>query len=133
MSELEREIVGCNSCNLKQSPLFSYIRYHSWTHRTLIHLPVVIHPTLHFPLFPLHYFLWTPGEVNERVPRRGNIYLSHTNTRENNGNNGERPLPHSSWTTAIQSGSRDARRYQSHQRTQVNVLWQRGGRGWLRG
>jgi hypothetical protein len=48
-------------------------------------------------------------------------------------NDGERPLPHSSWTAAIQSGSRDARRYQSHQRTQGHVLWQRGGRGQLQG
>jgi hypothetical protein len=65
--------------------------------------------------------------------RDAGTFLAHANTRENNGNNGERPLPHSSWTTAIQSGSRDARRYQSHQRTQGNVLWQRGGRGRLRG
>jgi len=52
---------------------------------------------------------------------------------QNNGNDGERPPPHSSWTAAIQSGRRDARRNQSHQRTQGNVLWQRGGRGRLRG
>jgi hypothetical protein len=49
------------------------------------------------------------------------------------GNDGV-PTPTSFiWTTAIQSGSRDARRYQSHQWTQGNVLWQRGGRGRLRG
>jgi hypothetical protein len=44
-----------------------------------------------------------------------------------------RRLPHSSWTAAIQSGRRDARRNQSHQRTQWNVLWQRGGQGRRRG
>jgi hypothetical protein len=43
------------------------------------------------------------------------------------------PPPHSSWTDAVQSCLRDARRNQSHQRTQWNVLWQRGGRGWRRG
>jgi hypothetical protein len=53
--------------------------------------------------------------------------------RQNNGNDGERPPPHSSWTAAIQSGRRGARRNQSHQRTQGNVLWQRGGHGRLRG
>jgi hypothetical protein len=42
-------------------------------------------------------------------------------------------LPHSSWTAAIQSGCRDARRNQSHQRTQENVLWRRGGCGQCRG
>ena len=58
---------------------------------------------------------------------------AHTNTRENNGYDGV-PTPASFiLTAAIQSGRRGARRYQSHQRTQVNVLWQRGGRGWLRG
>ena len=36
-------------------------------------------------------------------------------------------------TAAIQSGRRGARRYQSHQRTQGNVLWRRGGRGQRRG
>ena len=44
-----------------------------------------------------------------------------------------RPPPHSSWTDAVQSCLRDARRNQSHQRTQWNVLWQRGGRGRRRG
>jgi hypothetical protein len=42
-------------------------------------------------------------------------------------------LPHSSLTAAIQSGRRGARRNQSHQWTLGNILWQRGGRGWLRG
>jgi hypothetical protein len=80
------------------------------------------------------------GEAQSKSPKlRGRIFsqiysaVLHTNTRENNGNDGV-PTPASFiWTTAIQSGSRDARRYQSHQRTQGNVLWQRGGRGRLRG
>jgi hypothetical protein len=42
-------------------------------------------------------------------------------------------FPHSSWTAAIQSGGRDARHNQSHQRTQGNVLWWRGGCGQRRG
>jgi hypothetical protein len=37
-------------------------------------------------------------------------FLAHSNTRENNGNDGVPTLPHSSWTAAIQSGCRDARR-----------------------
>jgi hypothetical protein len=41
--------------------------------------------------------------------------------------------PNSSWTAAIQSGRRNARRNQSHQRTQGNVLWQHGGCGQLWG
>jgi hypothetical protein len=65
--------------------------------------------------------------------RNAGTFMAQSNTRGKQRQHGERPLPHSSWTTAIQSGSRDARRYQSHQRTQGNVLWQRGGRGRLRG
>jgi hypothetical protein len=42
-------------------------------------------------------------------------------------------LPHSSWTAAIQSGRCDMWRNQSHQRTQGNVLWRRGGCGQCRG
>jgi hypothetical protein len=63
--------------------------------------------------------------VNERLPGRTQA--------ENIGNHGERPPPHSSWAAAIHSGGRGARRYQSHQHTQGNVLWPRGGRGRLRG
>ena len=69
---------------------------------------------------------WTGSATREH------FFLIQTQA-ENNGDDGDAPPPHSSWTAAIHSGGRGARRYQSHQRTQGNVLWQRGGRGWLRG
>jgi hypothetical protein len=42
-------------------------------------------------------------------------------------------LPHSSWTAATSRAAAATRRNLSHQRTQENVLWQRGGRGRLQG
>jgi hypothetical protein len=80
--------------------------------------------------------LWSGARPTKLRGRRfSQIYSAvlHTNTRENNGNDGV-PRPASFiWTAAIQSGRRGARRYQSHQWTQWNVLWWRGGRGLLRG
>ena len=41
---------------------------------------------------------WTPGEVNERVLGA----LKHSGKQ---GNDGERPPPHSSWTAAVTRGA----------------------------
>jgi hypothetical protein len=76
---------------------------------------------------------WRPLEKWMNGCRDAPDFLAHANTSGKQANNGE-PLPTSFiWTAAIQSGHRSARRNLSHQRTQGNVLWQRGGRGRLWG
>jgi hypothetical protein len=75
---------------------------------------------------------WTPGEDLFGVAFAAKIY-SAISQDKTTATVVTVLLPHSSWTAAIQSSHRNARRNQSHQRTQGNVLWQRGGRGRLRG
>jgi hypothetical protein len=65
---------------------------------------------------------WTP--TLDKI-FRGGACFAHKQENRNKPTMVTLLLPYSSWTAAIQSGRRDARRNQSHQQTQGNVLWQR--------
>ena len=65
--------------------------------------------------------------------RGAGTFMAQSNTSGKQRQHGVPTTASFIMTAAIQSGSRDARRNLSHQRTQGDVLWQRGGRGWLRG